>query len=76
MVADKNEDVVWLGCLPMMWQLFVTLPLFLVIVYGIIQQLHDAPQWLTICFWVYVPSCILGAIVTGITSAIVKAATR
>lgn len=76
MTTKDNSEVVWIGCLPMCWSLFVTLPLWLAILYGVISLMPNAPTWLSICFWVYVPCVMLGAVINGIASAIIKAALK
>jgi hypothetical protein len=71
---DNAAAVIGIGCLPACWQLFVTTPLWLVILFGIITTI-DAPTWLQVCFWVYVPCQILGILVNTIATTLIKAAT-
>ena len=53
------------GCFVTVWDFLIVRPLWLVLVFGILSRL-DAPTWLWACYWVYVPSIVVGAILGGV----------
>ena len=50
------------GCFTGIWTCFVVLPLWYAIMFGVLHNI-EAPTWLWTCFWVYVPTRLLGALV-------------
>lgn len=53
------------GCLLSIWSLFVTGPIWLVLMFVILKALGDAiPTWGWVLYWIYVPATVLG-ILTG-----------
>ena len=49
------------GCAAAMWSVSVTGPLWLAMLFGILQCLGDSvPTWLWVCYWVYLPSYVFG----------------
>lgn len=50
------------GCLIGMFALFVQMPLWFAIVYGILSSVNP-PQWTWYCLAVYLPVCICGIVI-------------
>jgi hypothetical protein len=50
--------------------LFIVLPIWLVMLYQIMQASHVA-DWVWVLYWVYVPVCVLAAIVTKLAELVI-----
>lgn len=66
----KEDPGVVGTCVTALWTLLVTCPLFLYIVYSIVQSIPDKPLSLQIALWVFIPSHILGIIMATITKLV------
>ena len=57
--TDQGEQV--LGCILALWSLLITGPIWLILLFAILQALGDSvPVWAWVLYWVYVPACVLG----------------
>jgi len=51
------------GCLMSIWQLLITGPIWLILLFQVLTALGDAiPSWSWVLYWIYVPACVLGVI--------------
>lgn len=65
MAKDELSGEQMTGCLLSIWSLFVTGPIWLVLMFVVLNALGDAiPTWGWVLYWIYVPATILG-ILTG-----------
>lgn len=65
MAESKMNCDQLVGCVLSVWSLFVTAPIWLILMFVILNALGDAiPTWGWILYWIYVPANILG-ILTG-----------
>ena len=55
---DELKPSQFAGCATAMIRMMVTLPMWYVLLFGIIGRI-DAPNWLWILFWVYMPVGVL-----------------
>lgn len=62
-VDVSNKDLG--GCVVTIWALFVTTPIWLVLMFAMMQA-SDMPTWAWVLYWVYLPSTIFGSIVAGV----------
>lgn len=61
MKSDKDELGV-AGCLLAVLTLLIQLPLFYAMMFGILQAC-DAPTWVWVIYWIWVPvGCVLAAL--------------
>lgn len=67
---SKDKDAA-IGCLMHLLRLFVLLPLWLSIMFGVLTHI-DAPTWLWVVFWIYAPSILVIGLLTGIVEAALK----
>lgn len=70
MSSDK-EKVAITGCVVAIVTLFVQVPLFGAMLYGVIQAC-EAPGWVWVIFWIYVPVCFLLGVFRSIIEALTK----
>jgi hypothetical protein len=73
---DQEEQKAFnglLGCAMVSWSLFVTAPMWLVLLFSILRALGDSlPVWAWVLYWVYVPATVLGIILTGIAKSLLE----
>lgn len=62
---EKTVLTVLTGCFGAGWQLFVTAPLFLFLMFALMRA-NEMPTWAWVCFWVYVPAHVMGCMITAI----------
>lgn len=60
-----NKESAAAGCFLVIWALFVTLPMWLVLVFAILSA-NDMPVWVWALYWCYVPANIFGTLLAGI----------
>ncbi len=58
-----------LGCGLSMWSLCVTSPMYLVLMFAILQM-NSTPTWAWVLYWVYVPSVLIGSLLAGLFRAL------
>lgn len=69
--SDKENAETAVGCVLMMWTMFVTTPMWLVLLFLILSALGDnIPVWGWVLYWTYIPSMILGLALAAITKQI------
>lgn len=66
---DKPDARILSGCVAACWRLFLTIPLFCALMYGLVASVNP-PQWVWIVFWIYVPVCIIGGMFSGLVKVI------
>ena len=66
-MSYKEDPQVVGTCVTAIWTLLVTCPLYLYIVYCIVNSIPDKPMSLQIALWVYIPSHVLGIIMLTVT---------
>lgn len=54
-----------------MWSLFVTTPMWLVLVFSLMSA-NEMPTWAWTLYWCYVPCSILGVVLTAIAKQLLK----
>lgn len=64
---DATEKGV--GCLMVIWTLFVIGPMWFVLIYQLLAA-SDVQPWVWFLYWAYVPSHVLGQILAGILKLI------
>lgn len=55
----------FLGCLTCCWVLFVTGPMYLILLHAILVAC-EAPDYAWVLYWCYVPACIIGIILNQV----------
>lgn len=55
------------GCFILIWQFFVTTPMWLILLYHLMSA-NEMPVFAWVLYWAYVPCLILGVIFGGIFS--------
>lgn len=66
MSENKGEKAA-IGCLIGCWQLFVTLPMWLLLLFSLLTACGDSiPTWTWVLYWCYVPASLLGAILVAV----------
>jgi hypothetical protein len=70
-MAEESTEKQVGGCFLAAWSLGVTMPMYFVLSFGVLQRI-DAANWMWILFWMYVPAHILGAIFGQIWHKIMK----
>ena len=67
MSKDELSGEQLIGCLLSIWGLFVTGPIWLILVFVMLNALGDAiPTWGWVLYWVYVPASVLSILTAGI----------
>lgn len=62
------------GCIASAWTAFVTGPMWLAILFGILQCVHESvPQWLWVLYWAYVPCYVIGVALSMVWRAMEQA---
>ena len=61
MSKEELETDQIVGCMGVIWQLIVTLPMWMILLYQILLSI-DAPPYAWILFWMYLPAQIVGAL--------------
>ncbi len=65
MSAKESEAEQYAGCLLIAWSLFLTTPMWLVLLFALMQA-NDMPTWSWVLYWVYCPVAMIGVILAGI----------
>ena len=63
----KRSGKVALGCLLCLWSAFVTTPMWMVMLYVVLDAVK-VPSWTWTIYWAYCPAVILGVAISGIGS--------
>jgi hypothetical protein len=70
-VTQPTKTSVWIGCVFAIIQLTFVAPLFYAIVFGVLQKI-DAPVWMWICFWLYLPVSLLASVLKEACNTMAK----
>jgi len=72
-MSDELKDSHVVGCVLSLWGLLVTGPMWLFLLFGILEGLGDAaPQWAWTLYFLYVPSYMVGIIISIIAKNILR----
>lgn len=59
------------GCALVIWHAFVTTPMWLTLVFAIMQA-NEMPSWAWALYFCYVPASIIGVIISGVVQSLKK----
>lgn len=71
MSGEKAPADVAVGCIVYGLTILIQTPLFCALMYGVIEA-SDAPRWVHVIFWIYLPVGILLGFARGMIEAVTK----
>lgn len=57
------------GCLPVIWSLCITTPMWLVLCFAILDAI-EVPTWAWVLYWCYCPAVVLGVLLMCVVKAV------
>lgn len=69
MAKSDEKDVA--GCIIAIWQLFVTLPLFVAVLIGVLVTISP-PAWVWVCAILYIPAMLIGIFLASIAKLLLE----
>ncbi len=61
MAKPDDTGLVLGGCVVAVARLMIIFPIWYALLFGILQRV-DAPAWMWVAYWVYVPVCVLSGL--------------
>lgn len=71
MVSEKDQEN-YVGCAAVIWQLVVTSPMWLVLLFAMMSQ-KDMPVYAWVLYWAYVPAHVVGVLMAGLVRLLLAA---
>lgn len=71
-MSDKElKPSVWIGCMSMVIHLFITGPIWYVLLFGVLTR-TESPGWQWVLYWLYVPAGVIAMLITHVASVFMK----
>lgn len=71
-MAKDSDGAIIVSCLFLFFKVFILVPLFSALLYGVLSSMENVPTWVWVVFWTYGPIAILTALLGGVCEAVLK----